>query len=473
MRWIINSKRNFAGPVITLVAGTAFAQAIVLVARPILTRVYSPEEFGVLTVFVTLIAIAGTITSGKYDDALMLPEGRRRAFRLGAIAGILTIVGAGIAVVVAAITLRLGLVDTLWRPVVIALPVAIACHGLAGMLELWHTRSERFALISAGRISQSGTAISIQLVAGVAGAGSAGLVGGALAGFVALATVMSFALWTDRDLFVSEKLRVWQATATRYRRFPIYSAPASLMNVLSSRLPVLALAPLFGAGPVGWFGIAIGSIALPLGMITGSVGQVFFVRAAAANRAGTLDQLTATVLRRLVQIVAGPVAVLLVAGPQLFAFVFGPEWREAGVYAQYVAIWAGLAAIAPPLTRVFDVTERQRQDLIFSVILLALQVIAVVIGIAFNDARVLILAVGVFGALGRLVHLVGIGLSANVSSVRTLGILLSAALPAIPVVIPVLAAHIFLGDSEILITSIAALTLYGIFVSRQNLTPLA
>lgn len=292
------------------------------------------------------------------------------------------------------------------RPALLLVPPALLAMAWSLALETWHTRKDRFRTVAVGRTLQSVVVVGIQLGAGVAAVGAVGLVAGAAAGF-AVTVLWLGAVWLrrDRKQRAPVRLRALPAVMRRYARFPTYSAPAALLNVLASRAPVLLLAAFFTTATVGQFGLAFGTLVLPLGLIAGAIGQVFFVRAAEAHRAGRLGPLTLAFYRRLLVVTAYPALAVLVAGPRLFAFVFGPEWSPAGQYAQALSVWVLLVSVAVPLTRVFDVTEQQRADLGFSVLLFAVQTGAFVAASLAGDALHAVIVLGIVGAGLRLLHI--------------------------------------------------------------------
>jgi O-antigen/teichoic acid export membrane protein len=432
---------SFFRPVLTLVSGAAVAQAVVFAARPVLTRLYTPDEFGVFTLFVTLAALGGPLATGRFDDALMLPAARRDA-------GGLLLLALGMAALTALVVAVLALWREGWAalldtpalaPALLLLAPTLLALTWGQALEAWHTRFDRFRLVSAGRVAQSGTAAAFQVGAGLLGAGALGLVGGAAAGFGATLLVAGVALVLRDRAVVRAALRSapMRALAARYRRFPLLSAPAAFLNLLSGRVPILLLAAFFGAATVGLFGLAFGMLATPVGLVTGAVGQVFFVRAAAAHREGALGPLTRQVHRRLVAAALFPMAAAALAGPELFAFVFGAAWREAGVHARLLAPWLFVSAVASPLTRVFDVTERQRADLGFSVVLFGAQAAALLAASGAGEARVAVAAVSTVGTATRLLQvawllrIAGVPLGrAALDLGRHLGLALAGLLPA-------------------------------------------
>ena len=413
-RWRLGRARRYLGgadaflqPVLTLVGGAAAAQALVFATRPVLTRLFTPDDFGVLTVFVTLVAVLGTVASGRYEDALMLPEDDGEAAHVLSLALLVT---TATAILAALALFWLPVWETLLggptlRPALVLAPPTVLLMGAGLALETWHTRRNRFRPPAVGRTIQSVTAAGVQLVAGFAAVGAAGLVAGAAAGFGA-ATLWLLGVWIAVDgRRIPLRLGALPVLARRYARFPLYSAPAALLNVLASRAPVLLLAAFFTTDVVGQFGIAFGTLVLPLGLVAGAIGQVFFVRAAEAHRDGALGTLTLAYYRRLLVVTAYPALAVLVAGPALFAFVFGPAWGVAGQYARLLAVWVLFVSVAVPLTRVFDVTERQRADLGFSLLLFVVQTGAFVAVALAAEAALAVLVLGVVGAALRVLHI--------------------------------------------------------------------
>ena len=72
-------KNRFARSVSFLAGGTAAGQAITVLAAPLLTRLYSPEDFGLLAVYTSLLMTIGVIASLRYQLAIPLPKSDEEA----------------------------------------------------------------------------------------------------------------------------------------------------------------------------------------------------------------------------------------------------------------------------------------------------------------------------------------------------------------------------------------------------------
>lgn len=394
----------FLQPVLTLVGGAALAQAVVFAARPLLTRLYTPEAFGVLTLVTTVATLLSAVAHGGYRYAVLLPERDDDAGGLVglALAGALgTTLLAAVAVAVAQEAGWTGGEAAWWF-----LPPALLALDASQTAETWLVRRDRFRTVSGSRMAQSAAVVAVQVGGGLAAAGAVGLVGGAAAGFAAGLVVTGVAVWRadGRALAASFRPHAMRALARRYVRFPTFSAPAALLNLTATRLPVLLLAAFAGEATVGQFGVAYGTLALPLGLVTGAAGQVFFARAAAAVRDGTLPALTRRTLRGLLAVTVFPSLAVVAAGPGLFAFVFGPQWETAGVFARLLAPWVLAVSVAGPLTALFDVLERQRADFGFSVFMATVQTAVLVAAGMTSTAAGVVLAASVAGTLLRAGH---------------------------------------------------------------------
>lgn len=78
---------------ITLVLGSGFSQVIPLAFSPILSRVFSPTEFGILAFFMACTSIATLFATGYYENAIVIPKDDNTSLNLvGLIATISSVI---------------------------------------------------------------------------------------------------------------------------------------------------------------------------------------------------------------------------------------------------------------------------------------------------------------------------------------------------------------------------------------------
>src|SRR5579859_7537402 len=79
------ASRPFLKDVSIMLTGAAGGQAVSLLLSPLLTRLYSPQEFGTLSVFSAIIAILSVVAALRYELALPLAKSDEDAVNLMAV----------------------------------------------------------------------------------------------------------------------------------------------------------------------------------------------------------------------------------------------------------------------------------------------------------------------------------------------------------------------------------------------------
>ena len=194
-------KSSFAGDVLKLVSGTAFAQALAIVVAPVLTRLYGPEAFGTSALFASLAGIIGAVACLRYELAIVLPKTDEEAANL---------LGVSLVSVVLISLLTVPLVCLGGEPLARWLnapelgqylwlvPLVVFLSGVFLALNYWNSRTRRFGRLSIALVSSSTVTASAQLGAGVAGCASGGtLVFANIAGSFVSTLVLAGQVWRD------------------------------------------------------------------------------------------------------------------------------------------------------------------------------------------------------------------------------------------------------------------------------------
>lgn len=384
-------RQNFRN-VSILVSGTVMAQAITILVAPLLTRLYSPHAFGLLGIFIALLMLLTVIMSLRYEQAIPLPEDDREA-------GALLLLSLGLAMLM---TILIS-VPLLWfgeefanllnAPELAAYFYLVPLGGLlAGgynILQSWAVRTREFGALAATKLSQSLTCAAIQAGASMLGPGAL-LIGQTAGGGMGLGSLGWRTVRPRLGLLTSIRWADIAAAARRHRRFPLFASWAALFNTIGSQLPPLLFAALFDPVVAGMYSLANRVLSMPMLVLGKSVANVFLSGAAQAWREGRFGPRVAEVHGRLAQIGMPPAFTLALAGPQLFAWIFGEEWREAGVVAQWLSPWLYLVFVTSPLSAAFDVLGRQVAGLTFQLMLLGTRAAAIAFGAWRGDATLAI-----------------------------------------------------------------------------------
>ena len=383
-----------------MVGGTLGGQVLLILASPLLTRLYSPDDFGLLAVYTSMLAITLLFASLRYDIAIPLPEEDAEATNLVALSLILvSIVSFLIAILV--LLLRDPIAEALDLPVLAnylwLLPLGILLGGTYNVFNQWSVRTKRFGLIASTKIRKAFVSLVIQLFA--VKLGGLALLLGQVAGHGVGATRLA------RPKFCKVSWAEIRKVAIRYQRFPIYSTPAGLSRVVGAELPSLLLTAAFSPAAAGLYALTRRVLGVPASVIGGAVSQVFVSSAAEAYRNGSLGPLVRDLHARMAQIGLPFMLLLILLGPNLFGFIFGEAWRQAGEFASWMAPWIYLTFVSSPITTVTAVMERQKQGLVFHLVLLGMRIIALYVGIWTGDLMITIMILAVVNAIWRLILL--------------------------------------------------------------------
>lgn len=357
-------KYSFVKDVITLAAGTVIGQAILITFTPLLTRLFSPEDFGFLALFTSIGTICSSIGTGRYELAIGLPEKDDDAVNIiaqvvllaGTVAGFYALCIFGLRVF---IPKRIGKVQLFNFEVVYLIPVYTFLGSLLSALLYWNQRQKKYKKISAALISQSSSNTLISALLGLLGVKAFGLIYGLIFG-LACAIIFYWHTFYKRGVFGKIKLQEIKRLSIKYISFPKFLIFSDLMtNVSQQSIPIL-FSILFNSAEVGFFALANRMLRIPSVVLTSSVGNVFRNDAIDAIReTGNCRELYLSVFKKLV-FMAVPIYIAFAAiSPFVFPIIFGKEWIEAGRFAQVICVIAIFDFVAFPLNTLFYIIERK------------------------------------------------------------------------------------------------------------------
>ncbi len=358
-------KSSFARNVAILAGGTAAGQSIVVLASPVITRLYSPEEFGVLAVYTSLLGILSVVASLRYELAIPLPEEDTDAasllvLSLGIVVFMSLFIGVGIWI--------LGDYIIRWfnTPALHAylwlLPLGVLMTGVYQVFNYWAIRKKAFSHIAKTKLNQGIGLILTQIALGLYKLGPLGLILGQIAGQAAGSSTLAAIFRRENSQAAEEKsFASIRKVAGRYKRFPLLSSGSALINSAGLQLPALLLAAFYGPQVAGWFALAQRVIGIPMSLVGQAVAQVYMGEASwfIREKPAALSFLFSNAARKLFFLGLLPIIILMISGPRLFAIVFGPNWWMAGLYMRILGLMYLVQFVVVPLSQTLNLLERQ------------------------------------------------------------------------------------------------------------------
>lgn len=357
-------RNSFMHSVGVLAGGTALAQGIGIVALPLITRLYTPEDFSILAVFSSIVAIASVAICLRLEIAIPLPERDEDAANLFALAmGSCTLFSALCSVLLwkfsdEFITL---LNQPTLRPYVWMLPLGIWLSGTYSAIQFWSTRKKRFPAIAKTRMSQNLGSVVTQIGFGLFGAlGAVGLLVGQLVSFGSGLLKLALFAWNNDE---EAKNAIHSVTMKRvlkdYGRYPKYSTFEALANIAAIQVPIIMIGAVAIRPEAGFLLLAMKAAAIPMGLIGGAISQVYLSQAPLEKREGRLSVFTLNILDKLIKIGVGPLIFIGIASPVLIPLVFGKDWERAGVMISWMTPWFVAQFLVSPISMALHVTGHQ------------------------------------------------------------------------------------------------------------------
>ncbi len=352
---------------LTLSGGVAVAQVLPFLFYPLLGRLFSAGEFGLLAAVTAIVSVLSVVGSGRYEAGILVAKSKREAARLAVLC-----VTMSVAVLVASwAVLQFVLAEPLARWFnepglsrwLFVCPVAAFFVVVYNVYNEWCVREGYFKALGVNKIVNSGAIAVSKVLLGVVKICSQGLVVGDVIGRGISAAGCAVRAWMrDGRWFAAVRLGSLWPTAMRHKGYPLYTMPGQLLNALGQAAPVLMIAYFFDKTEVGYFSMAMTLFSVPINVVSSAIRDVYRRQAndEFAHQGSCLGS-----FRRVLMLltVIGVAALLLLVWflPELMELFMGDGWGQAGRYAQLLAPAMVIMFISNSLSGLFIVVDKLRQ----------------------------------------------------------------------------------------------------------------
>jgi len=373
LKWIPENIRQsqFAKSVSVLATGTIIVQAISTLLSPVLSRLYTPEDYGLLAIFTSCISILTVIGSFRYELAILLPKKNSEAGLILKLSIIITIL---FFVIVFLITLIFNTNIALFFGneklsfwLYFVGPVFLSA-GVTQSFTYWFNRNKNYKIISGVRIFQSSVNSALSLVLGILKFNTFGLILSLI-----ISNILSSLYLLKRSLFHLNECSLdffkLRSVAKKYKEFPLLSMPSALLDTVSFNSIIFLLSYFFPESVTGAFSFSMRILSIPSIVIGTAMGQVFFQKISEAfNNKGKILPLILRSWKVLFLIGIIPTVVVFFFGEELFTFVFGKNWAQAGIISRYLCFLTLISFISSPTSSAMLVLRKQKAILILNII---------------------------------------------------------------------------------------------------------
>jgi O-antigen/teichoic acid export membrane protein len=386
-------KSEFFRNVATLISGTTVAQAFSVVIYIVLSRIYSEEDFGVFGLYMNILNITIIFSTAKYELAILLPKKDREAVNL---LGLSILISAVVSLVLLAIVVPMNPLISKWlgsdqiSKWLYLIPLSTLLVGWFTSFRNYSNRQKKYRLITGANIGQSISNSLLKLGLGLVIAGAAGLIFGVVFGQLVGFLVFFVVHWRlnrpkMRWLQWSEMKRLGR----QYILFPKYNMWQGLINNLSGALPVFILSSYFSTAIAGFYTFGYMILYRPVNLVANAFYQVMYQRFAEKKHHNrSMHTEVVIFLKRTTQVLLVPFILSGIFFPEIFGFIFGEKWIEAGRYAQIILPWIFMVSLVMPLSFIPDLYKKQRVAMFIDGIKLVARLGGLMVGVILENVYI-------------------------------------------------------------------------------------
>jgi len=364
-------KSEFSRNVLTLMTGTTIAQAIPIAISPILTRIYTPEDFGIFALYMSLASILSLMATGRYELAIMLPKKDEDAINIVALSILISFFVSFISFLIVFI-FNVQITNLLGNPEIsnwlYFIPVTVLLTGVYQSFNYWSNRKKQYKRLATSRVIQSVTTATTNLTMGFNSLGSSGLILGGVLGQGMATTILARMVWREDANQLKDLNRLKMVVLIKkYKKLPIFNLPNALIDGLRLSGISILIAKFFTTATLGQFSLAWKMVQTPMSLIGSSLSQVFFQKVASSKKSD-LHLIIKNYTLRAIFISAPIFIIIYFFAIDIFIIVFGENWKLAGEVASILSPWLFFNFLTMPMANIFIILNRQEIVLIVSIL---------------------------------------------------------------------------------------------------------
>jgi O-antigen/teichoic acid export membrane protein len=382
----IKNRNEFTKNILVLISGTGIAQAIPIAISPILTRIYSPNDFGILGLYISICSIFGIVASLRYDSGIIQSSNDGEAKQLVIVSMISTLIFCFFLFILVLLfdeQIARLLNNMAIRYWLYSVPLTVFTISTYYIFTFWLNRKKRFLDMSINRVINKSTDSAISLTAGLLGLKKQGQLLGYIIGQVVMVFLLFIKLKKDNFIFNKKRAKL---VLRKYRDYPKYFLPSTILSEISGNVSILLMGAFYGITFTGFFSLVVKVTYLPLGLIGSSIGEVYRQKANEHYiEFGNCKALFIKTFKTLFVLGLVPFLILFFFGEYLFDFVFGHEWKIAGVIAKYFSFLIFFQFVSTPLAFTIFLNKSQKYETILQFLRTILTVLSIAIGYYYTD----------------------------------------------------------------------------------------
>jgi len=370
---------------------TLAGQIAGLLSAPLVARLYGPEAYGLAMVVITASATVAIVSSGRYEQAIVVAESEKDSVALQllcraiiSVIGLVTLLACIVLYAFPPESISVLFGDNLY--LLMGVPIIAVMNGLAVVRRRVLNREKSYSQIGSAAFSNSIVVPASRVIFGLISHGnSLMLVVSGMLGWATEVLRLRPTRTKARDNRRHLPRNSLRNVARKYSDFPLFSLPEGLMSNISIQLPIYTFGFIYSPAVTGLYALASRIVRTPVLALSTSVSQVLFRQFEEHRRKGgkLVGPMTkSTVGLLLVSTIIG-LPIMVFADP-VFRVVLGESWATAGLYAAILVPWTISGVSIIPARTSMVIIRRQGIWLSTQIGLFILRILIIVAAVVFH-----------------------------------------------------------------------------------------
>ena len=362
---ITKSKSRFRKNIISIATGSLASQIVLILAMPLLTRLYKPEEFGILALFTSAYAIFVGLITLKYDLSIILPQSKDKAVQLTVLTLVLSFLFS--LIIFLLIVISYFAFNRPENGYFLLLPLSIFLGAAYTCGQQWSARATEYSRYAKSQVINSVVNVVVCVllavfVKNIMGSLVLGYIAGLIAGLFVI--VNSFVKLKKTHGLYNLHFSKLIDIAIEYKRFPIFVLPSMLLISLGVNATPFVFQAIFSLTSLGHYSLANRFLVGPSGIISGAVGEAFRAEFVDRQRCGfEISGLYKHTLIKMLFVACPLFIIIFIFAPSLFSVLLGESYRDTGLLARYLCLGVFSQFISNPFLYVFVATNHVKLGL--------------------------------------------------------------------------------------------------------------
>ena len=387
-KFITKLKSDFKKNVLTLMAGTTIAQAIPIAISPILTRLYSPEEFGIAANFTVIVPLLVIVATGMYEKGILLCHNNKEAFDLIGfilLRSILILLAIELLIIMfgSFVTTYFGL-EYLSRWLWLA-PIASFGVTVTSVYSEWCIRQKYYSQLSKVKIiNTSSVASSKLLFAFTSNIGNGLILGDVFGKVISAFSSAYFLVKNEYSLLKDIQKTNFKYLKKRFIDLPKFTMPDQLISNLGGSAPIILFGIYYTNTELGYFSISGSLLTVPITVFTISIKDVFRQRAnEEILKYGNCKRIYVKVLKYISIIGLIGFSLLYFIIPDLIKVFLGKNWIPVGTYAQIQMPMFYLSFVSMSLSGILIIRNKMNVSFYWQIYYTITTILSIIIGVNY------------------------------------------------------------------------------------------